>query len=311
MRIVAAVGRRALLGRDDVDSSSARQQGVSRASGALSKLARRAELVVTYEDDLRPTMRPVPAHYGSDYPLDVLEAESEGLVGYLLEQRLQDSLQDRQVVTLLTRVELDPNDPEFQRPSQPVGPVVDDETAGVLASTNRWLMVSDGGGRRRAVASPEPVRVLESRAIELLASNGVVVVCCGGGGIPVVRDSSGAFHGVDAVVETDFTAALLARDCRADLLLLLTDAAGVWTDWGTPGAKLVSAASPDALRSLLVERKSMGAKVEAACRFVEWTGRDAHIGALETASGLLDGTSGTRVSAAVHGLEISKTATFA
>jgi carbamate kinase len=165
-------------------------------------------------------------------------------------------------------------------------------------------MVRQGEGRRRAVASPEPRRVLESRAIELLVASGVVVVCGGGGGIPVVRDRFGTYHGVDAVVEKDFTAALLARDVGADAFVLLTDAAGVWVDWGTPGAKLVRAASPEALRSLTLERASIGAKVEAACRYVEWTGREAFVGAVEDAVELLEGATGTRISGSVRGIEL-------
>jgi carbamate kinase len=181
---------------------------------------------------------------------------------------------------------------------------VDTETAGLLAAANKWLMVRQGEGRRRAVASPEPRRVLESRAIELLVASGVVVVCGGGGGIPVVRDRFGAYHGVDAVVEKDFTAALLAKDVGADALVLLTDAAGVWVDWGTPGAKLVRVASPEALRSLTLEQTSIGTKVEAACRFVEWTGREAFVGAIEDSVDLLKGAAGTRVSSSVKGIEL-------
>lgn len=140
MRIVAAVGCRALFGRNEVKSFSSRQGGIGRAGKALSELANQVDLVVTYGDDLRALMPPVASHYGANYPL---EAENEGLVGYMLEQCLQDILSDHQVVTLLTRVELDPTDPEFQRPSHPIGPVVDDVTTGALASTNRWLMVRD------------------------------------------------------------------------------------------------------------------------------------------------------------------------
>ncbi|MGO9341556.1 MAG: carbamate kinase [Acidimicrobiales bacterium] len=309
MRIVASIGDRALLGRNE--GHLAKQPSIGRATEAVAGLAHRAELVVTYGDDLRASIPPIAGRFGTDYLIDVLEAESEGLVGYLLEQHLQDVLPDRQVATLLTRVEVDPADPAFQSPSHPVGAVVDEETARMLASANRWLMVRDSGGRRRAVASPEPVRVLETRAIELLISGGVVVVCCGGGGIPVVRDRFGGYHGVDAVVEKDLSAALVARDCRADLLLLLTDTAGVWVDWGSPGAKLVRSASPDSLRALQLERSSIGAKVEAACRFVEWTGHDAIIGAVEDGLELLEGTSGTRVSAAADGLQTQDAGTLA
>jgi carbamate kinase len=304
MRIVAAIGGRALLGRGETATLSTDRDHLSHAVEALSRLAARGGLVVTYGADLQLLVPPESVHSAAMYPMDVLEAESEGLVGYLLEQSLQEALGDRQVVTMLTRVEVDPADPEFLRPSQPTGPLVDTETAGLLAAANKWLMVRQGEGRRRAVASPEPRRVLESRAIELLVASGVVVVCGGGGGIPVVRDRFGTYHGVDAIVEKDFTAALLARDIGADAFVLLTDAAGVWVDWGTPGAKLVRAASPEALRSLTLERASIGAKVEAACRYVEWTGREAFVGAVEHSVELLEGATGTRISGNVKGIEL-------
>lgn len=308
MRILAAVGGRALLGRD-VDGTPTLAQERDRtavAAQALTQLAARADLVVTYGSDLQLALL-VPAartHRGSSYPLDALEAESEGLVGYLLEQALQDALSGRDVATLLTRVEVDPRDPQFSGPTLPIGPVFDEQTAGVLASTNGWLMVRDGDGRRRAVPAPEPRRVLEARSIELLCRAGVVVVCCGGGGIPVVPDRRGGYRGVDAVIEKDLAAALLAETLGCDALLLLTDAAGVWVDWGTPGAKLVSRASPWALRSLSCDARSMGAKVEAACRFTERTGRDAFIGAIEDTGDLLDGAAGTKVSASSAGIEL-------
>ena len=313
MRIVAAVGGRGLLGPNGAPSLSEERENVARVVDALRGLAGRGELIVTYGADLQLALLvgPAVAHYGSSYPLDALEAESEGLVGYLLEQGLQDALGDRQVVTMLTRVEVDTSDPEFLRPTVPVGPVFDEQTAGVLAAANGWLMVHDAGGRRRAVASPRPERVLESRAVGLLAGAGVVVVCCGGGGIAVGRDRSGGHVGVDAVVEKDLSAALLARDVGADALLLLTDAAGVWIDWGTPGAKLVRVASPAALARLPFAPGSMGAKVGAACRFVEWAGRDAFIGAVEDAAALLDGAAGTRVSRSAEGLTLEDPAVTA
>lgn len=310
MRIVAAVGSRGLLGPNGAPSLSEERQNVARVVDVLQGLATRGELIVTYGADLQLGLLapPTAAHFGSSYPLDALEAESEGLVGYLFEQGLQDALGDRQVVTMLTRVEVDASDPEFLRPTLPVGPVFDEQTAGALAAANGWLMVHDDGGRRRAVASPRPLRVLESRAVGLLADAGVVVVCCGGGGIPVVRDRYGGHYGVDAVVEKDLSAALLARDVGADVLLLLTDAAGVWVDWGTPGAKLVRTAAPDALAGLPFEAGSMGPKVGAACRFVEWTGHDAFIGAVEDAVAVLDGATGTHVSKSAAGLSLDDVA---
>ncbi|HET6793354.1 MAG TPA: carbamate kinase [Acidimicrobiales bacterium] len=282
------------------------RDSVARVARALAGLADLGELVVTYGADLQLALL-VPAaraHSGSPYPLDALEAESEGLVGYLLEQALQDALDGRDVAGVLTRVEVDPLDPHFMQPSLPIGPAVDDQTAGVLAATNGWLMVKDGDGRRRAVPAPEPLRVLETHSIDLLCRAGIVVVCCGGGGIPVVADRSGGYRGVDAVVEKDLSAALLAEVLGADALLFLTDVSGVWVDWGNPGAKLVASTSPAALRSLRFDPRSMGAKVEGACRFAERTGRDAFIGSAEDAGRLLDGSAGTRVSSSSGGIKL-------
>ena len=303
MRIVAAIGGRALLGRNGISNLPTGRDHLARAVEALSRLAARGGLVVTYGADLQ-LLVPAESIHSAMYPMDALEAESEGLVGYLVEQSLQEALGDRQVVTMLTRVEVDPTDPEFLRPSRPIGPLMDTETAAIVAGANKWFTVGQGEGRRRAVASPEPRRVLERRAVELLVASGIVVVCAGGGGIPVVRDRFGTYHGVDAVVEKDFTASLLARDVGADALVLLTDVTGVWVDWGTPGAKLVRAASPAALRSLTLEPTSIGAKVEAACRYVEWTGREAFVGAVENAVELLEGATGTRISSSVKGIDL-------
>ena len=304
MRIVAGLGERALIGRGGTDTLSARNLGTAKAAASLGALATRGQLAVTYGSDVQFLIPPDMVQAHAFAPLHQLEAESEGLVGFLLEQRLEEALDRRPVVAMVTRVLIDPADPALTLPSQPSGPVVDTETARRLSASAKWLMIPCDDGYRRAVASPEPRGVVESRAIALLIEQGFIVVCCGGGGIPVVRGPSGTHHGVDAVVEKDLTTAVLARDLGADVLLLLTDAAGVWADWGTENAKLVRAASPHALRSLPLERGSMGAKVEAACRFVHWTGHDAFIGPVEDPVNVMEGTSGTRISLDVAGLEL-------
>jgi carbamate kinase len=304
MRLVAAVGERALMGGEEASTVEGRNARMARASSALAGLAGRGELAVTYGSDIQFLIPPTLVHTHAFAPLHELEAESEGLVGYLLEQSLQAALQDRPVVAMVTRVLVNPSDPALNVPSAPSGPIVDTDTARRLSASAKWLMIPSGDGYRRAVASPEPRRVLECGAIRLLMDQGFVVVCCGGGGIPVVPTRLGGYHGVDAVVEKDLTAAVLARDLQAEKLLFLTDTAGVWCDWGTTNAKVVRTASPAGARSLNLDPRSMGSKVEAACRFVEWTGRDAYIGAVENTVDLLEGASGTRISLDVAGLEL-------
>lgn len=300
MLVVAAVGGNALLRRGEHPTVDAQRTNLESAVGPLVAIAARHRLVVTHGNGPQVGLlalqaaayREVPA-----YPLDVLGAESEGMIGYLLEQRLGDALGGRPVATLLTQVEVSGDDPAFERPTKPVGPVYDENTAGLLAAANGWLMVRDGDGRRRAVPSPEPLRIVELSAIRLLVDAGVVVVCNGGGGIPVVRDSAGAHHGVEAVVDKDLSAALLAVELGADALLLLTDVDAVRTGWRTADARRVAAATPEVMRDLTLDAGSMGPKVEAACRFVEATGARAAIGALQDAEALLAGAAGTRIGA--------------
>ena len=301
MLVVAAVGGNALLRRGEEPTVDALRRNLEQAVDPLASLAGRHRLVVTHGNGPQVALlAPQAATYRevAPYPLDVLGAESEGMIGYLLEQRLGDALPGRPVATLLTQVEVDAEDPAFQRPTRPVGPVYDENTAGLLSAANGWLMVRDSGGRRRAVPSPEPRRIVELSAIRLLVDAGVVVVCTGGGGIPVVRDAAGFHHGVEAVVDKDLSAALLAIELGADVLLLLTDVHGVRLDWGRERSPVVAAAGPDALRRLDLAAGSMAPKAEAACRFAEATGGPAVIGALEDAVAMVAGDAGTSVTAA-------------
>jgi carbamate kinase len=217
------------------------------------------------------------------------------MIGYLLEQGLDNELHGREVCTLLTQVIVDPRDEAFAYPTKPVGPVYDHAVASRLADERGWAVARDGDGWRRVVPSPEPLRIVELGAIRLLVDAGVIVVCVGGGGVPVVSNGDGALHGVEAVVDKDLAGALLARALGADALLLLTDVSAVELDHGTPEARPLRHATPDELRDLDLAAGSMGPKAEAAARFVESSGGMAAIGALEDAVAMLVGDAGTHV----------------
>jgi carbamate kinase len=217
------------------------------------------------------------------------------MIGYVLEQELMNALLGRPVATLLTQVSIDAADPALAQPSKPIGPVYDEPAGKRLAAERGWALAPDGDGARRVVASPEPRAILELATIRLLSGAGVLVVCAGGGGIPVTLTAEGAIQGVEAVVDKDRAAALLAEQLDADALLLLTDVPGVVAGWGTAAAVELDRATPTQLRDLTFPAGSMGPKVEAACRFVERTGGLAAIGALEDAEAILAGRAGTQI----------------
>ena len=220
--------------------------------------------------------RPPPAPRKATYPLDVLDAESEGMVGYLIEQELDNALPSGHLVaTLLTQILVDRRDPAFRHPTKPIGPVYDKTQAEQLARARGWSIAEDGKGWRRVVASPQPMQILEARVIELLVSQGVTVICAGGGGIPVLERSDGSLIGVEAVIDKDLASALLARQLRADQLLLLTDVDGVYLNWGTDTAKAIRRAGAGALKPGDFAPGSMGPKIEAANGFAAETGRPA------------------------------------
>ena len=237
------------------------------------------------------------------YPLDVLDAASEGMVGYLIEQDLDNALPSgRLVATLLTQVLVDRRDPAFHHPTKPIGPVYDKPQAEKLAQTRGWSIAEDGKGWRRVVASPRPMQILEVRVIGLLVSQGVTVICAGGGGIPVIERSDGTLVGVEAVIDKDLTSALLARQLRADQLLLLTDVDGVYLNWGTDAAKAVRQAGACALDPNTFAMGSMRPKIEAAIGFALATGRPCSIGRLEDAADIVAGAVGTRIDVTTKGI---------
>jgi carbamate kinase len=307
MRIVLALGGNALLRRDQPLELEVQRRNIKTAVAAISAVARQHEVVVTHGNGPQVGLLALQAAaYQRDrpYPLDVLVAESEGMIGYLLEQGLVAALPGREIATLLTQVEVDAADPAFDAPRKPIGPTYDAEEARRLAAERAWTFAPQDGRFRRVVPSPTPQRILEINAIRILVEAGALVVCTGGGGIPVVVSALGSIRGIEAVIDKDLSAALLAEQVGASWLLLLTDVSGVWTHWRDPTGQLIAEVTPDQLRSLQFMPGSMGPKVEAACRFVGRTGGTAAIGALEDPLGLLRGSSGTIIRPGTGRLEL-------
>lgn len=297
MRIVVALGGNALLRRGESMDADTQRANVATAVAALAELAQEHELVVTHGNGPQVGLLALQAAAyteTSPYPLDVLGAESEGMIGYLLEQGLGNAL-DRPVVALLTQVLVAADDPAFQHPTKPIGPVYEQEEAERLACERGWSIAPDNDCWRRVVPSPDPIQIVELRAIRLLIDSGVLVICTGGGGIPVVHDGHGALHGVEAVIDKDLAAALLATSVGADMLVMLTDVDGVYAGWGTDAAHRLDAVGTRAARDLELAEGSMGPKVRAAVRFASATDRPAAIGALADAAAIVAGAAGTRV----------------
>jgi carbamate kinase len=304
VKIVIALGGNALLHRGEPAELAIQRRRAAAAARSIATVAAEHEVVVTHGNGPQVGLLALMSDAYREvhpYPLDVLGAESQGMIGYLLQQALRDAMPGRQVVTLLTEVEVDGQDPAFHHPSKPIGPVYSHEVADALTRDHGWIFAPDGEGWRRVVPSPEPVAIVELDAIKTLAQGGALVVCAGGGGIPMRRERDGGLAGVEAVIDKDLAACLLARDVAAEFLLLLTDVPGVYRDWGTAKQRLLRRASPSELRESSFAAGSMGPKVEAACRFVEATGGTAAIGPLARASAIIAGAAGTRIGSCPSG----------
>lgn len=299
MRVVAALGGNAVLERSERPDADLQQHHVERAVNALAPIAADHELLVTHGNG--PQVGVLANESAGDpalsrpYPMDVLGAQTQGMIGYWLLQALGNALPGRSVTALLTQTVVDSTDPAFASPSKFVGPTYDEETMVALRALRSWRFAMDERGWRRVVASPEPLAVVEIDTVSALLGSGAVVVCGGGGGIPVARDAAGLLHGCDAVVDKDLTAALLAQRLKADRLLILTDVDGVEHDHGTSAAGVIPKISVSELRAHTYPAGSMGPKVDAVCRFVEATGRHAAIGRLSHALTVFEGRSGTVV----------------
>jgi carbamate kinase len=290
MRLVVALGGHALAPREG-GGLAAQHAAVAGAARVIAALAHDHALIVTHGNG--PQIGWLASAQGGALGFDDLGAESEGLLGYWLVQELRNELPERELVALLTQVEVDPSDPAFAAPSKPIGRVLSRDEARELEARGLACAPSRGGFRR-VVASPEPLRILEQRAIQVLGDAGVLVVCAGGGGIPVFRDSARRLTGAAAVIDKDRSAALLAASQRADGLLLLTDVDAVYASWPARD-RPIRCATPSDLTPREFEAGSIAPKVEAACAFTRTSGRRAWIGALEDADRILRGEAGTEV----------------
>ncbi len=307
MRVVVALGGNALQKRGEPMTVDSQRANVKLACEALAPVALDHELVVSHGNGPQVGLLALQAasyNEESTYPFDVLGAQTEGMIGYFIEQELGNLLPfEKPLATLLTMTEVDADDPAFTNPTKFVGPVYTEEDAKRLAAEKGWTVKPDGDMWRRVVPSPQPQRIFQIRPIEWCLEKGAVVVCTGGGGIPTMYER-GTRHlvGVEAVIDKDFSSMVLARDINADMLVIATDAEAVYVGFGTPEQKAIAAAHPDALQELDFPAGSMGPKVDAACEYAR-QGKVAVIGALENLAGILAGTSGTRVSTDVDGIQ--------
>ena len=308
MRTVVALGGNALLKRGQPLTAEAQRENVRVAAEALGKVASDdTELVITHGNGPQVGLLALQgAAYkpAEAYPLDVLGAETEGMIGYMIEQELGNVLPiEVPLATILTMIEVDPNDPAFANPTKFIGPVYGEFEARRLAAERGWSIKQDGEAWRRVVASPRPRRIFELRPIQWLLQRGAIVICSGGGGIPTAYAEDGRLHGVEAVIDKDLATELLARELDADLFIMATDVDAVYLDWGAPGQRGIRRAAPEHLRRRRFAAGSMGPKVEAACQFVELTGRVAAIGALVDLPDIIAGLVGTTLSAGTAEIE--------
>ncbi len=307
MHILIALGGNALLRRGEAMTADNQRRNVRRAAEAMAPIAREHQIVITHGNGPQVGLLALQAAAFSQleaYPLDVLGAQTEGMIGYLVEQELGNLLPFEQpFATILCMVEVDPADPAFQNPTKPIGPVYTREEADQVASSKGWVMAADGNGFRRVVPSPLPKRIFQLRPIRWLLDRGVIVICAGGGGIPTMYGPNRQLHGVEAVVDKDRASALLARELEVDFFIMATDADAVYTGWGTPEQKAIRRASPEALRAIDFAAGSMGPKVESAIEFAERTGKTAAIGALGDLEKIVLGQAGTLVTKDSNGIE--------
>ena len=302
MRIVVALGGNALLRRGQPMTVANQRANVQVAAKALAPIALEHELVITHGNGPQVgllALQGAAFHPDEVFPLDVLGAETEGLIGYLIEQELGNLLPfDKPLATLLTMVEVDPEDPAFADPSKFVGPVYKEADARALAAQKGWVVKQDGAAWRRVVPSPAPRRIFELRPVRWLLEQGAVVIAAGGGGIPTMYlPGTRTLVGVEAVVDKDLATALLAAEIDADQFIVATDADAVYRDWGTASQQAIRRASVSELEAIGFAAGSMGPKVKAACDFVRATGKVARVGALDDLTALLAGASGTEVTA--------------
>ena len=309
MLIVTALGGNALLRRGEPMTAENQRRNIRIAAEALAPVASEHQLVVGHGNGPQVGLLALQgAAYAKveTYPLDVLGAQTEGMIGYMIEQELGNLLPfERPFATLLTMIEVDPKDPAFKNPTKFIGPVYAKADADRIAKEKDWVFKQDGDKWRRVVASPEPKRIFELRPIKWLLERNTIVIAAGGGGIPTMYEKDATrrkLSGIECVIDKDLASELLARELDADVFVMLTDAEAVYVDWGKPTQKAIRRASPAALRAMSFAAGSMGPKVDAACRFALATGKRAAIGALADLGKIIAGQAGTTISTKEAGI---------
>jgi carbamate kinase len=301
MRILVALGGNALLKRGEPMTAEVQRANVQTAARAIAPVAERHQVVLSHGNGPQVGLLALQAAAYKEveaYPLDVLGAQTEGMIGYLIEQELGNLLPaEVPLATILTMIEVDPDDPAFADPTKFVGPIYDDIEAARLEAEKGWVFKRDGASMRRVVPSPAPKRIFEIRPIRWLLDHGTLVICTGGGGIPTAfePDKERTLGGVEAVIDKDLASELLAREVAADLFVMATDVDGVYESWGTPEQRRLDSVTPDEVRRHDFAAGSMGPKVDAAARFVEATGKRAAIGSLADIDEIVEGRAGTSV----------------
>ncbi|MDG6882309.1 Carbamate kinase 1 [Phocoenobacter uteri] len=304
MRIVIALGGNALLRRGEPLTAENQRQNVKIACEQIAKIYPNNELVIAHGNGPQVGLLALQGAAYKDvptYPLDVLGAESVGMIGYMIQQELGNLVPfDVPFATMLSQVEVDKNDPAFKNPTKPIGPVYSKEEAERLAAEKGWAIKPDGDKFRRVVPSPLPKRIFEIRPVKWLLEKGSIVICAGGGGIPTYYDEQGNLQGVEAVIDKDLCSALLADNLEADLFIIATDVSAVFVNWGTPDQKAIAKAHPDEIGKMGFAAGSMGPKVQAAVNFTKQTGKDAVIGSLSDIVDIVKGKAGTRITNSVE-----------
>jgi len=306
MRVVVALGGNALLQRGQELSAENQRENIRKAAAQLAVVHEEHQLVIAHGNGPQVGLLALmDAHYTAvePYPLDVLGAETIGMIGYVIEQEMGNLIPFKDhIVTILTQVLVDPADPAFNNPSKPVGPVYNKVEAERLQKEKGWTVAPDGEYFRRVVPSPLPQRIIEMNVIRMLVDSGVVVICAGGGGIPVAYDDNKKLFGVEAVIDKDLASGLLAKGLGAEMFVMLTDVANVYIDFGTESQRPIRAAHPDALEALDFAAGSMGPKVLGACGFVRETGNNSAIGQLSDLEKIMNGEAGTLISNEIDGI---------
>jgi carbamate kinase len=317
LRVVAALGGNALLRRGQELSAENQRENARLACKELARIADEHDLVISHGNGPQVGLLALQGAAYTEvgaYPLDVLGAQTEGMIGYVIQQELGNELPfERHLATLLTMIEVDAADPAFDNPTKPIGPLYGEDEAERLSAERGWTLKPDSDGFRRVVPSPLPKRIFEIEAIKALLEKGCVVICAGGGGIPTVYTDEPApagrrLIGIEAVIDKDLASALLAIDLDADVLAILTDVDAVYAGWGTPEQRAIRRATPESLAATEFAAGSMGPKVDAACQFVERTGRVAAIGSIADAAALVRGEAGTVVTRAAKGSQLTEAA---